>query len=130
VDGSGDAPVVFRGEGEDDDVLRDEINPMVTTAQSLASLVDVEVWPEMWAHRVMARSSICCELNQKKTSEGATERGGGDRGREEAQGSLLTSESSGEACRPADLRRRILSSSVCPEQRDERERREGSAGFL
>jgi hypothetical protein len=32
VVGSGDAPVVFRGEGEDDGVLRDEINPMVTTA--------------------------------------------------------------------------------------------------
>jgi hypothetical protein len=81
VVGSGDAPVVSRGEGEDDGVLRDEINPMVTTAQSLASLVDVEVWPEMWAHRVMARSSICCELNQKKTSEGAPKREGGDRER-------------------------------------------------
>jgi hypothetical protein len=77
VVGSGDAPVVFRGEGEDDGVLRDEINPMVTTAQSLASLVDVEVWPEMWARQVMARSSICCELNQKKNVRGGT----GERGR-------------------------------------------------
>jgi hypothetical protein len=130
VVGSGDAPVVSRGEGEDDGVLRDEINPMVTTAQSLASLVDVEVWLEMWARRVMARSLICYELNQKKASEGAPEREGGDRGEEEARGSPSTSESFGQACRPADLRQRISLSSVCPERRDERERREGSAGFL
>jgi hypothetical protein len=49
---------------------------MVTTAQSLASLVDVEVWLETWARRVMARGSICCELNQKKIIRGgARERG-------------------------------------------------------
>jgi hypothetical protein len=68
---------VSRGEGEDDGVLRDDINPMVTTAQSPVSLVDVEVWPETWARRVMARSSICCELNQTKNVRG----GAGERGR-------------------------------------------------
>jgi hypothetical protein len=73
---SGDAPVVSRGEEVDDDVLRDERNLMVTTAQSLASLVDVEVWLETWARRVMARGSICCEINQKKIIRGgARERG-------------------------------------------------------
>jgi hypothetical protein len=53
---SGDALVVSRGEGEDDGVLRDDINSMVTTAQSFASLVDVEVWPETGVRRVMART--------------------------------------------------------------------------
>jgi hypothetical protein len=54
VVGSGDAPVESRGKGEDDGALRDEINPMVTTAQLLASLVDVEVWPEMyWRWRTL-----------------------------------------------------------------------------
>jgi hypothetical protein len=76
---------------------------MVTTAQSLASLVDVEVWPEMWARRVMARSSICCELNQKKNVRG----GAGDRGEEEARGSLARSESTGDLCRFAVFRRAI-----------------------
>jgi hypothetical protein len=56
---AGDVLVVYRGEGEVDGVLRDDINSMVTTAQSFVSLVDVEVWPETWARRVMARSSIC-----------------------------------------------------------------------
>jgi hypothetical protein len=58
----------------------------------------------------------------EKMLEGAPERGGGDRGEEEARGSLAASESAGEACRCAKLRRRISSSSVCPERRDERER--------
>jgi hypothetical protein len=69
--------VVSQGEEVDDDVLYDEINPMVTTAQSLASLVDVEVWPETWACQVMARSSICRELNQTKNVRG----GAGERRR-------------------------------------------------
>jgi hypothetical protein len=73
---SGDALVVYRGEGEVNGVLRDDINSMVTTAQSFMSLVDLEVWPETWARRVMARGSICCEINQKEIVRGgARERG-------------------------------------------------------
>jgi hypothetical protein len=73
---SGDAPACFRGRGEVDGVLRDDINSMVTTAQSFVSLVDLEVWPETWARRVMARGSIGCEINQKKIVRGgARERG-------------------------------------------------------
>jgi hypothetical protein len=37
-------------------------------------------------------ASICCELNQKKNIRGAPERGGGDRGEEEARGGLGSSD--------------------------------------
>jgi hypothetical protein len=77
VGDSNNFPVVSRGEEVDDDVPHDERTPMVTRAQSLVSLVDVEVWPEMWARRVMAKTSICCELNQTKNVRG----GAGERGR-------------------------------------------------
>jgi hypothetical protein len=40
--------------------------------------------------------------------EGAPEKGGGDRGEEEARGSLARSESTGDLCRFAVLRRAIL----------------------
>jgi hypothetical protein len=38
------------------------------------------------------RSSICCEINQTKTSEGAPEVGGGDRVEEETRGSPRASD--------------------------------------
>jgi hypothetical protein len=44
-------------------------------------------------------------LNQEKVSAVVRERGGGDRGEEEARGSLAASESAVEACRCAKLRR-------------------------
>jgi hypothetical protein len=75
VDG-GNVLVGFRGGEVKDGVLHNEGNPMVATAQSLASLVNVEVRPEMWARRVMARCSICCETKQgKNVRGGARERG-------------------------------------------------------
>jgi hypothetical protein len=73
---SGDDLVVYRGEGEVDGILRDDINSMVTTAQSFVSLVGLEVWPETWARRVMARGSICCELNQNKIVIGGARKRG------------------------------------------------------
>jgi hypothetical protein len=51
--------------------------------------------------------SIPCGLNQRKNVRGGTEERRGDRGEEEARGSLAASESAGEACRCAKLRRRI-----------------------
>jgi hypothetical protein len=57
--------------------------------------------------RPRKNTAICCGINRRKMLEGAPERGGGDRGEEEARGSLAASEPAGEACRFAVLRRAI-----------------------
>jgi hypothetical protein len=58
--------------------------------------------------RPRKNTMICCGINRRKMSEGAPERGGGDRGEEEARGSLVWSESTGGVCRDAVLRREIV----------------------
>jgi hypothetical protein len=67
----------------------------------------------------------------KKTSQGgAPEEEKIDRSEKEVRGSPSTSESSGEARRPADLHRRILLSSMRFERRNEKEMGEESLGYL
>jgi hypothetical protein len=73
---AGDVAGVPGGDEDRDGALGSEAKVMASTAQLPASLVDVEVRPETWARRVMARSLICCELNQMKNVRwGAGERG-------------------------------------------------------
>jgi hypothetical protein len=49
--------------------------------------------------RPRKNTTICCGINRRKMLEGAPERGGGDRGEEEARGSLARSNSTGDVCR-------------------------------
>jgi hypothetical protein len=63
-------------------------------------------------------------------SEGASERGGGDRGEEEARGSLARPESTGDLCRFAELRRAILAAWGHDLQRDERGKWRGGRGHF
>jgi hypothetical protein len=53
-----------------------------------------------------------------------------DGAREKGRGHLVTPESTTDATNTCRLRRRISSSSVRAERKDERERREGKAGSL
>jgi hypothetical protein len=67
----------------------------------------------------------------KKTSRGGVpEEEKRDRREKEARGSPSMSESSGEACRPMNLHRQILSSSTRFERRNEKEMGEVSLGYL
>jgi hypothetical protein len=67
--------------------------------------------------------SIDCEIDRKKNIRGAPERGGGDRGEEEARGSLARPESAGDVCREAELRR-----AISPAWRRNLEREKGGRG--
>jgi hypothetical protein len=78
--------------------------------------------------RPRKNTTICCGINRRKMSEGAPERGGGDRGEEEARGSLVATNSCGDARRCAELRRAIplwLVGDSAEEQRDMEEDSEG-----
>jgi hypothetical protein len=70
--------------------------------------------------RPRKNTTICCGINRRKMSEGAPERGGGDRGEEEARGSLARSDSTGVLCRFAVFRRGIAPSSLRLDWRSKR----------
>jgi hypothetical protein len=76
-----------RGDEDVDEVQSGKGSSGAWSASSITSSGEGEKWPEVRARRVMARSSICCEINQKKMSEGGARERGGDRGEEEARGS-------------------------------------------
>jgi hypothetical protein len=73
--------------------------------------------------------SIDCEIDRKKNIRGAPERGGGDRGEEEARGSLARSESTGDFCRCSELRRKIPTAwrRIRSGNRGRKERRSGAS---
>jgi hypothetical protein len=73
---------------------------------------------------------IGCEIDRKKNIRGAPERGGGDRGEEEARGSLAASESAGEVCRCSELRRRIAAAWRRFRKRKKRGNREEGEAYL